>query len=150
MSSRIQVELESYTWVGWIGVVLCSAGAIAASLARQYVAGAGLLLFVALGIYVICAAGSFSFSEQDIVHSTRFRRYSIAWDPVRSIEIGNQGSLVLHGDDRRFVWAPVSDWTGHEKDAAVALVRRKIETPGLRTYRTNTGDYKTHRNVRVA
>ena len=127
-----------------------TAGGIAASLARQYIAGTGLFLFVALGIYIILAAGSFSFSEQDIVHSTRFRRYLITWDQVRSVEVGNHGSLVLHGDDRRFVLAPVSYWTGNEKEAAAELMRRKIETLGLRTYRTNTGDYKTHRNVRVS
>jgi hypothetical protein len=150
LSSPIQVELGSYKLVGWVCAVGFAAGGIAALFARQYFAAAGLFLFVALGIYIVLAAGSFSFSEQDIVHSTRFRRYLITWDQVRVIEVGNHGSLVLHGDGRRFALAPVSYWTGKEKEAAAELLSRKIETLGLKTYRTNTGDYKTHRNVQVS
>jgi hypothetical protein len=150
VSSRIQVELGTYKTVGWVNVVLFTAGGIAACHARQYFAGGGLFLFVGLGIYIILAAGSFSLSEHDIVHSTRFRRYLITWDQVRTVEVGNHGSLVLHGDARRFVLAPVSYWTGKEKEAAAELLKRKIETLGLRMYRTKAGDYKTHRNVRVS
>jgi hypothetical protein len=131
VSSRIQVELGIYKAVGWVNVVLFTAGGIAACLARQYSAGGGLLLFVGLGVYIILTAGSFSLGEQDIVHSTRFRRYLITWDQVRTIEVGNQGSLVLHGDDKRFVLAPISYWTGKEKEAAAELLKRKIKTLGL-------------------
>jgi len=149
LSSTLEVGLAGYKAVGWVCGLLFSAGSIAAAVAHQYLASAGLLPFALLGAYIIVAAGSFTFTELDVIHTTWFGRYRIAWTQVRTVEVGNGGSMVLHGDDKRFVLAPTAYWSGKDKSAALALLKRKFESLALSTYRTNIGDYKTHKNVRA-
>ena len=148
MSSTLEVGLAGYKAVGWVCGLAFSAGSIAAAVAHEYIVGAVFLAFGLLGLYVILAAGSFTFTESDVVHTTWFSRYRIAWSQVRTVEVGNGGSLVLHGDDKRFVLAPTSYWSGKDKSAALALLHRKFESLAPSIYHTNNGDYKTHKNVR--
>jgi len=71
------------------------------------------------------------------------------WVEVTRIEVGTQGTLVLHGDGKRFVVAPAAYWSGKQKPEAFEWFRRKIEGLAVPIYVSNTGDYKTHKNVKI-
>jgi hypothetical protein len=71
------------------------------------------------------------------------------WQDVREVEFGSQGSIVLHGKDKRLVVAPPAAWSGLHKSEAFDLMRSKLDTPDIRSYPSNLADYKIHKNVRA-
>jgi hypothetical protein len=73
----------------------------------------------------------------------------IAWSDVRRIEVGNAGTIVLHGQDRRFALMPPGYWSGTQKPEAIALLQKKLKTFEADIFRTSVGDYKIHKNVRL-
>lgn len=149
-SERYEVRLTSYAVVGWLGVVFGTFCSVGAYLARQYGPILVFGLFVALGIYTILGAGKVVFYQDGVTHQTAFRMYGIYWKQVTGVEIGAaDGTVVLHGEDKRFVLAPPSAWSGTQKFDAYSFFAKKIQDSGIKPRTSRVAAYKIHRNVRV-
>jgi hypothetical protein len=100
-------------------------------------------------VYMIVGAGTFELSDDAVSQQSIFGHFRMTWADIRNIERGTQGTLVFHGDNRRFVLSSPALWSGKHKPEAVTLLARKIQTLGLTPYPSNVADYKIHKNVRV-
>ena len=148
--SSYEVGLLSYKIIGWVCVIFFAGCAIGAFIAKQYGPISIFAFFVLMGAYMIVAAGRFALDMQFITHENIFGTFRLSWDEIKQIEIGaTDGTLVLHGENKRFVVAPPSMWSGPQKPTAFALLQKKIEGTGLTPYPSNTAAYKTHKNVRI-
>jgi hypothetical protein len=147
--STYEVRLGTSRAVGWVVIALFSLAIVGAVLRHQYGAAAGFLVFVIIGYLAIATGGSIVVGDTGIEHRNLFGRYRIAWSDVRRIEVGNAGTIVLHGQDRGFALMPPGYWSGKQKPEAVALLQKKLKTFEANIFRTNTGDYKIHKNVRL-
>lgn len=149
-SEHYTVKLVSYKVVGWLGIVfftLCSVGAF---LAKQYGPIAVFGFLVALGIYTLLGAGEFVLDQEGVTHQTVLRLYRIHWKEVKSIEIGAaDGTVVLHGENKRFILAPPSAWSGPHKFDAYSFFEQKVRDLGITPYTSRVAAYKIHKNVRV-
>jgi hypothetical protein len=149
-SKHYEVKLTTYTVVGWLGVVfgiLCSVGAF---LARQYGPIIGFGSFVVLGIYTILGSGKLGFDQDGVLHQTAFRMYEIYWKQVTGVEIGaGDGTVVLHGNNKRFVVAPPSFWSGAQRIDAYSFFAKKIQDTGITPRASRIAAYKLHKNVRI-
>jgi hypothetical protein len=85
-----------------------------------------ILVFIPLGAYLIASAGSIRISENNIEQRNIFGRYRIEWSDVRKIEVGNYGTIILHGNEKRFALAPPGYWSGKQRPDALALLQRKL------------------------
>jgi hypothetical protein len=145
-----EVSLASYKIVGWLSIVFFTFCSIASFMARQYSPIVAFGFFVALGIYTIVGAGKFVFSQEGVTHRTTFRTYRIHWKEVKGIEIGTaDGTFVLHGENKRFVVAPPSAWSGPQRVNAYSFFATKLQDSGIIPYTSRVAAYKIHKNVRV-
>jgi Bacterial PH domain len=147
--SNYEVRLGTSRAVGWVVIAVFLLAIVGAVLRHQYGAAAGFLVFVIIGYLAIATAGSIMVGDTGLEHRNLFGRFRIAWSDVRRIEVGNAGTIVLHGQDQRFALMPPGYWSGKQKPEALALLQKKLKPFEAKISRTNTGDYKTHKNVRV-
>jgi hypothetical protein len=147
--SAYQVRLGTHRAVGWVVVVVFSLATVGAAFRHQYGAAAFLFAFVLVGLLVNATGGMIFISDTNIEHRSRFGRYRIAWADVQRVEIGNAGTIVLHGQNQRFALMPPGYWSGAQKPEAVAMLQEKLKALEATIYRTSVGDYKIHKNVRV-
>ena len=147
--SQFSVGLLSYKIIGWVCVVFFLGCSIGAYFARQYGPITIFMFFVLMGVYMIVSAGSYTLNDESVTHTNVFGSFHILWQNVRQIEVGTQGTLVLHGNDQRFILAPATFWSGRDKPEAFALLTKKIEDLDITPYPSNVADYKIHKNVRV-
>jgi hypothetical protein len=149
-SERYEIKLASYTVDGWLGVVFSTVCCAGAFLARQYGPIPVFGLFGALGVYTILGAGKIVFYQDGVIHQTAFRMYGIYWKEVTRVEIGvPDGTVVLHGDNKRFVVAPPSAWSGPQKSGAYSFFAKQIEDSGMGPFTSTVAAYKIHKNVSV-
>ncbi|MBX3628014.1 MAG: hypothetical protein KF892_23600 [Rhizobacter sp.] len=139
----------SYQIIGAVCGLFFAGCALGAFMAKQYPPIAIFAMFIAMGIYMVVAAGRYEISAQAITHQNPFGKFRIAWSEVLRVEVGSQGSVVLHGENKRFALAPPASWSGRQKPEAYELFQKRIEEIGAIVYPSNTADYKTHKNVRV-
>ncbi|MEL1266300.1 hypothetical protein [Pseudoxanthomonas putridarboris] len=149
MHRAYAVGLRSYLILGAVCCVFFMACAVGAFLARQYWPILVFGFFVLMGVYLLMSAGNYEFSESCVSHRNAFGHFRMRWQDVREVELGPQGSIVLHGGEKRLIVAPPSAWSGAGKMEAFDLMRRKLDAPGVRSYPGNFADYKIHRNARV-
>jgi hypothetical protein len=149
-SPAFEVGLLTYKVIGWLCCVVFVGASVGEFLARQFGPAYCFLLFVPLGAYLIASAGSILISEKNVEQRNTFGRYRIEWSDVRKIEVGNYGTIILHGKEKRFALAPPGYWSGKQKPDALALLQRKLTELHVAPYRSNVGDYKVHKNVRVS
>lgn len=144
------VEMRAYRFVGWCGLILFSAAAVAAFRANERGPAIGLGLFALFGLYIILAAGSFDFDGERIVHRSAFGEWQIRWDEIVRVEMGaGGGTLVLKGDGKVFVLSPPGWWSGTSRSAAFDFLMSQLEKRNLQVAATATGDYAIMRNTRV-
>lgn len=149
MATSYRFGILSYQIIGAVCSLFflgCAAGAF---LARQYPPIAVFAFFACMGLYMIASAGSFELSEKSVTHHNLLGTFRMTWAEVRRVELGTQGSIILHGEGKRFALAPPAYWSGRQKPEAFELLRKTIEQLGVLTYPSNTADYKVHKNVRV-
>jgi hypothetical protein len=150
VSRPLRVGLRTYDVVGWICVVVFLAGSAAAFFARQPGPSLGLGSFSLLGVLILCSSGQIIVGEKGVGHKNAFGRFCIDWDKIRRIEVGTYGTLILHGDDRRFALQPPTYWSGPEREAARQLLTTKLQSLGVPAVFCRTADYKIHRNARMS
>ena len=143
-----RIGLRGYQIVGWICALFFIGCCIGATLAAQYEPAAAFTPFILLGLFLILGSGSFEVSEDGLAHECAFGSFAISWPEVRKAEFGTQGTLVLHGVDKRFVVAPVGWWSGKQKSDAFELVRRKLAELQISPMPNKFADYRIHKNTR--
>ena len=144
-----RVGVLTYKVVGAICVLLFLGCSVGAYIAKQYPPIAIFGLFVVLGVYMVFCSGHYEVGEVAVYHRSLLGHFRMKWSDVERIEVGNYGSLILHGEGKRFALAPVAYWSGKDKPAALDLLKRKLESLTGRVYPSNVGDYKIHKNVRI-
>ena len=149
MTTSYRFGVLSYKIIGAVCALFFAGCAVGAFLARQYPPIAIFAFFIFMGLYMITSAGSFEISEWFITHRNLFGTFRMAWAEVRKIEFGTQGSIILHGENKRFALAPAAYWSGKQKPEAFDLLRKTIDQLGIVSYPSNTADYKIHKNVRL-
>jgi hypothetical protein len=149
-SSRpLKVGLLSYKIIAWVCMIFSFGCSLGAFFARQYGPSAFFWAFILMGLYMLISAGAFELDDDGVSHKNLTGHYRMIWRDVQRIEFGTQGSLVLHGEGKRFVLAAPSVWSGPEKPQAFELLGRKIKELGITPYPSNVADYKIHKNVKV-
>ena len=149
MTTSYRFGVLSYKIIGAVCALFFAGCAVGAFLARQYPPIAIFAFFIFMGLYMITSAGSSEISERFITHRNLFGTFRMAWAEVRKIEFGTQGSIILHGENKRFALAPAAYWSGKQKPEAFDLLRKTIDQLGIVSYPSNTADYKIHKNVRL-
>ena len=149
MATSYRFGVLSYKIIGTVCTLFFAGCAVGAFLARQYPPIAIFAFFIAMGLYMIASAGSFEISEQFITHRNLFGAFRMTWAEVQKIEFGTQGSIILHGENKRFALAPPPFWSGTQKPEAFDLLRKTVDQLGVVSYPSTTADYKIHKNVRL-
>ncbi len=108
METSYRFGVLSYKIIGAVCALFFAGCAVGAFLARQYPPIAIFAFFILMGLYMIASAGSFEISESFITHRNLFGAYRMAWAEVQKIEFGTQGSIILHGERKRFALTPPS------------------------------------------
>ena len=144
------VEMRAYRLVGLAGLVFCFFSALAATIFGQYWTALGFAGFAIIGLYIVLGSGSFDFDSDCITHSSWFGKWKIRWDEIDLAEFGEMdGTLVLIGNNKRFVLSPPGWWYGSGKDEALRFVMSQIEAKKLKPQPSRTAAYKTMKNTRV-
>ncbi len=144
-----RVGLRGYAVVGTICVVVFGAACIGAFVAHQYRPIAAFAAFLVPGAGLLASAGTFAFSEEHVSYQSAFGRFRMNWADVRAIESSPMGTLVLHGNDQRFVIFPATYWSGPQKREAAAFLAGMIARSGHVPTLSRIADYRLFRNVRV-
>lgn len=148
-NQRLRIGLLTYKIVAWVCIIFFFGCSVAAFFARQYGPAAFFWAFIALGIYILVSSGYFELDENGVSQNNMFGQYRMHWSEIRRIEVGTQGTLVLHGEGKRFVLAPVSVWSGQDKAEAFKLLTSKINELEIIPEPSNVADYKIHKNTKV-
>lgn len=145
-----RVDLKSLRIIGWACLLV-----FAAFQFLDFRSGGrwGLLFWFAfevLGVYLILCAGTYEFDESGITYKCRFGQWSMHWMDLTGVEIGQaDGSIVLHGSNKRLVLMPTSCWHGSDREQAAQMLDRKIEEKHIVPFVTRTAAYKSNKNTRV-
>jgi hypothetical protein len=145
----LKVGLLSYKLIAWVDIIFFLGCSVGAYLAGQYGPSTFFWVFILMGVYMLMSSGMFELDEDGVSHKNVVGQYRMLWREVQRIEMGTQGSLVLHGEGKRFVLVPASFWSGPDKVEAFTLLDRKVKELAITPYPSNVADYKVHKNVKV-
>lgn len=146
---RYRIEMSSYRVAGWACLVLFAVIAMAAYNSGARVPGICFLSFALLGLYMVLRAGSFQIDEERVVHQSAFGAWQLRWDEITHVEIGSGGTLVLSGEEKRFVLSPPPWWRRTDREA-LRYVLAQFETRKLEVRLSRTADYKIMKNTRIS
>jgi hypothetical protein len=157
-SNSFEIGQLPYKIIGWAGVFVFGGGSIGAFAAEQYGPIIVFGLFVALGAYLILSAGHFILDDRGITHRNAFGVYRIAWQELQRVEVApaadqfeaTAGSLILYGEQKRFVVASPFAWSGPHQAQARAFLAKKLAESGLTPVFSRAALFKAHKNVRVS
>ena len=145
------VTLDKLKPIGWFGTAFFLFSAVFAAHRGPWIPAIGLaVLALAPALLVRLAYGRFRIDETGVeVVSVRGRRSRIAWDEVREVECGRQGTYVLHGENKRLVLLPAGFWSGPHAARAHQRLVGEVDRRDLDVRETRLGDYKWNKNVVV-
>ncbi len=149
MKKSYRFGVNSYRIIGTVCVLFFGGCSVGAFLSRQYPPIAIFAFFVLLGLYMIISTGNFEVSDTFVTHRNLFGTFRMSWAEVQKIELGTQGAIILHGENKRFALPTPAMWSGKQKPEAFGLFCRAIDQLGVVRYPSNTADYKIHKNVRL-
>lgn len=147
--SSYRVGVLSYQIIGGVCALFFLGCSVGAYLAMQYPPIGIFGLFFLMGLYMLLFSGTYELDEMAVHHKNQLGHFRMQWSEVMRVEVGTQGSLVLHGDGKRFALPPAAYWSGKQKPEAFELLKRKLHSTAAPTYPSNVADYKIHKNVRV-
>ncbi len=109
-----------------------------------------LLIFVALGAYLILAIGSVEMNKDYITHITPIGVYRIGWDEVTEIEIDlNGGNLVFKGQNKRLSLLRPHYWSGEAKKRMWVLFSAQVETRSIEVKETTKTLWRLNKNTKI-
>lgn len=143
------IDMRAYRTMGKVWLGLCAAIAIASFLAQLYWHAAVAALFCVVGIYMALNAGSLDLGPDGLIHNSSLGVWQIRWDEITAVEVGEMDStMVLHGDNKRFILSSPAWWTGEKKEEAAAFIFKQLESRHLPPQLSKTASYKTMKNTR--
>jgi hypothetical protein len=136
--------------IAWACIVFFMFCAVMAWKAGQGNVAPVFLFFVVLGLLLLATASHLKLTEEAVSVYSPFSEYRLEWHEIDWIEIGTQGTLVLHGKGgERLIMPPVSFWSGEQKPRAYEFMEDKIDALDVVVVPSNTADYKIHKKVKV-
>jgi hypothetical protein len=142
------VVLRNQKVLGIVCILFFTGCGIGAFMAKQYNPIFGFIIFAMLGVYLVASSGRLELNSEFISHDNSLGTYRIKWAEVCKVEIGNGGTIVLHGENKRFVVPPFSLWAGEKKLAAYGFLIEKMKSVDGGFIQSPWGDYKIHKNVK--
>jgi len=147
---KYHVEMRSYRIIGWGWIAICAVGLAITLLSQQYWPAAGCVVSAAFGAYMVLGSGSFDIDHEGLFHRSSLGAWKIRWDEISRVEVGaGEGTMVLHGSDKRFILSSPGGWDESVKDAALAFVTRQLEARKIPMQVSGTAVYKIMKNTRV-
>jgi hypothetical protein len=144
------IEMRSYRIIGWGWIVLCAIGMVVSFLSKLYLPAAGCAFSSLFGVYMVLGSGSFDIDNDGLIHKSSFGTWKIRWDEISSVEIGEvEGTMVLHGSNKRFILSSPGGWDASVKDAAFAFVIKQLEARNIPPQPSGAAAYKIMKNTRV-
>lgn len=147
-TASYRVGMGGLVAAGWLCIIFFAAASLLALHNHQYGPIWIFGFFCACGVLLLSLAGRFTFDQQGIVHESYFGKYKILWSDVRRVETGS-GTVVLKGDNSRFVIPASQWWSARQKHEAFTLLVHKIQAMDIVPFPSGTASYKWHKNVRV-
>jgi hypothetical protein len=144
------IEMRSYRIIGWGWFTLCIIGMVATFLFQRYWPAAGCAFSALFGAYMALSAGSFDIDGVGLVHKSSFGAWQIHWDEISRVEIGEvEGTMVFHGDNKRFILSSPGGWDESVKDKAFSFVSKQLASRNIPAQASGTAAYKFMKNTRV-
>lgn len=148
---QFHVEMRAYRMIGKGWIALCVVGLILTLLVDEYVMASVCVGAAAFGAYMVLGAGSFDIDDQGILHRSSFGAWRIRWDEIVRVEVGaGEGTMVLHGDNKRFILSSPGGWDESVKEEAFAFVVRQLESRQIPFQPSGVAAYKVMKNTRVS
>ena len=114
--------------VGWISIAFSLFGSAGAWSAGAYGPSLLLLLFGALGGYLILGSGSMQINSDSITYHLPLRSYQIKWNEVRYIEMDRGGgNMVFVGENKRLAVLGPALWSGKDKVDLQKFLMEQLE-----------------------
>ena len=147
---KYHIEMRPYRIIGWGWIALCAVGLIIALLIQQYLLAGGCVVSAAFGAYMVLGSGSFDIDNEGLFHRSSFGAWQIRWDEIDTVEVGaGEGTMVLHGSNKRFILSSPGGWDESVKDEAFAFVTRQLESRKIPFKESGVAAYKIMKNTRV-
>ncbi|MDD3814766.1 MAG: hypothetical protein PHZ02_08975 [Desulfocapsaceae bacterium] len=144
------IEMRSYRIIGGGWMVLCAIGMFVTFLSQLYWQSAGCAFSSLFGAYMVLGSGSFDIDSEGLTHQSYFGKWQIRWDEISRVEIGEvEGTMVLHGSNKRFILSSPGGWDASVKDEAFAFVIKQLEARNIPPQPSGTAAYKIMKNTRV-
>ncbi len=144
------IEMRSSRIIGWGWLIFCTAGLIITLLAGLYWPAAASAFSALFGVYMVLGAGSFDIDSDGLIHTSSFGTWQIRWEEITRVEIGEvEGTIVLHGSNKRFILSSPGGWEASIKDSALAFIFQQIATHEIPTYQSKNAAYKIMKNTRI-
>ena len=145
-----RIEMHSSRIIGWGWLVLCAIGMIVTFFFGRYWLAVGCVFSSLFGVYMVLGSGSFDIDSDGLIHKSSFGTWKIRWDEITRAEIGEvEGTIVLHGSNKRFILSSPGGWDVSVRDNALAFVFKQLETHGIPSQQSKNAAYKIMKNTRV-
>lgn len=149
--TKYHIDMRSYRLIGWGWFAFCVAGLLLTLWYKVYSQAAIAALAALFGAYMALGSGSFDIDDDGITRTSSFGKWRIRWDEITRVEIAEmEGTMVLHGDNKRFILSSPGGWDPAVKDAAFAFVTGQFETRGIPAQPSGAAAYKFMKNTRVS
>lgn len=147
---KYHIEMRSSRIIGWGWLIFCTAGLIITLLSGLYWPAAASAFSELFGVYMVLGAGSFDINRDGLIHTSSFGTWQIRWEEITKVEVGEvEGTIVLHGSNKRFILSSPGGWDESIKDQALAFIFQQIATHEIPTYQSKNAAYKIMKNTRV-
>lgn len=144
------IEMRSYRIIGWGWTAFCGLGLVVALLSKLYWPAAGCAFSALFGAYMVLGSGSFDIDREGLIHKSSFGTWQILWDEISSVEVGEvEGTMVLHGSNKRFILSSPGGWDTSVRDDAFAFVVKQLEARNIPPQPSGSAAYKIMKNTRV-
>jgi len=149
-NESLRVGAKFVKGLGWFCLLLFLLLAVWSWIDGEVKVSLFLLIFVALGAYLILATGSAEMNQDSITYITPIGVYRIGWDEVTEIEIDlNGGNLVFIGQNKRLSLLRPHYWTGEDKEQMWRLFVAQVETRGIEVRETTKPLWRLNKNTKI-
>jgi hypothetical protein len=149
IKDKFHIEMRSYRIIGWGWMTICALGLMIALLSQQYWLAGGCVVSSLFGAHMVLRSGSFDIDTEGIIHRSSLGIWSIGWDEISRVEVSGEVTMVLHGENKRFILSSPGNWEESVKDEAFTFVTGQLEARHIPLRPSVTAVYKTMKNTRM-